>query len=788
MTQLDPAAAAAARMESEWRHLQRAFAYHPLVHVAPLHGEPPIAYQIDYQVRTLVVSEESGQLEYAAQCAVELWLPADFPRGALIVKPIQPIFHPNVDAEEVQLIPPWRPDDTLIDIVQRVGQLLAWRSQDPSNIWNPVAMDWLTANSAYVPTDPNADFAVDAGGSPLERIARRGPHTLESLRRQMDDVLDSMLDPQRDGEPPAHDLQRFAQHARLTAGLFSGPGIPQGLAHAAGSIVDFASALPVAQVACDALRRRATGAATAAAAGEELRPAVSQLNEQIGRLDRIGPTDATNLLGSLPPAAELQSASGGLSGSQAKIEQKMAAAEAALRATESPPAGPALPAELRAKLDACAAAQSGAVVESRRQLHDALSAADLVLRRARKRATALDRLLLWREYTNIVERAESLAGQAIELGPAGLHAYFIRNDAAEYGPFDFEQQVDLGTVRLALRRTSTRGIEAIDLEQGIGLGRADAGDLAIVMPAATSATVSKIVLHPTVRCDESAVQLEYAVTQTRSLLERLSTPWETAAQQPPSWSEAYAARLASPDELAAARHAHDELGAVWSALAGDLRALEPFKERSATYFLLLRVREALPRYQKELASARAAEQQVAERLAAILKRANPDGQSSQAIIPAKFHKEFAELSQHHKQLGLEIKRLGSVIKAAAAQVKTRMATRETIGLSLAPTFVALPQLSPELLAVSTAMSDDDIMELLIEVERTLGAQLYFGQRPPPRKSTPPPIQPPSAAEMASAPEREVETSPNDFVTSEEESQADQAEGEAENDIVDWPGA
>jgi ubiquitin-protein ligase len=802
MTQPEPASAPVsvwtphqlARIESEWRQLQRAFAFHPLVHVAPLHGEPPIAHQIDYQVRTLVVNEESGQLEYAPNCAVELWLPADFPHSAPIVKPIQPIFHPNVDAEDVQLIPPWQVDDTLIDIVQRVGQLLAWSSHDPSNVWNPVAMDWLTANSSYVPTDPNADFAVDAGAEPLERIRQRGPTTLGSLWRQMDELLAAMLDPQRDGEPPGYDLQRFAQHARLMADLFLGPDIPQDLAEAARGVVDFARALPAAQATCDALRRRATGISAGAAAAQELTLAVSQLSEQIARLDAMGADDAQQpheshpTLATLPPAAaELQSASAGLHGPQARVGQKVAAAQAALRATESPPAGPPLPPEIQAKIDASAAAQSAAVVESRRQIHEALSAAELVLRRARARAAALDRLLLWREYADIVQRAQRLARQAIELGPAALHAYLIRNAAGEHGPFEFEQQVDLGTVQMALRRTSTRGIEAIDLREGVALGRADAGDLTVVVPGATQPDRLRFVLHPTPRCDEVVVQLEYAVAQTRSLLERLATPWEAPAQQPPSWSEVCAARLASPNELATARQAHDELAGVWSALAGDLRALEPFKERSATYYLLLRVRDALPRYLKELATARAAEQQVAERLAAILQRATPDGQTGQAVIPAKFHNGFAELSERREHLRRELQRLSSVIKAAAAQVKTRMATRATIGLSLAPTFLALPPLSPELLAVSTAMSDDDIMELLIELERNLGARLYLGQRPPPRKSPQPPPAP-VPAEVASAAQSDIETSPVDFVTSADEAPADQAEGEDENDIVDWPGA
>jgi ubiquitin-protein ligase len=808
MTQPDPAALTPTawkpeqldRIETEWRQMQRGFAFHPLVHVAPLHGEPPIACQIDYQVRTLVVNERTGQLEYAAQCAVELWLPVDFPQGAPIVKPIQPIFHPNVDAEDAQLIPPWKAEDTLIDVVQRIGQLLAWRSHDPSNVWNPVAMDWLTANSAYVPTDPNADFAVDAGGDPLQRICRRGPATLEALRRQVDELLAAMLDPQRDGEPPGQDLQRLAQRVRLTAGMFIGPEIPRDLGEAAANIERLVSALPAAQVTCDALRRRATGASAGASAAQELMLAVNQLGEQIARLDALrahgeGHTPETHrsLIEALPTAAELQGAWGGLQGAQIRIEQKIAAAQAALRATESAPAGPALPADIQARIDACAAAQQAGVIATRRQVHDAVSAAELVLRRARARSAALERLLVWREYGDVVERARGVANHAIELGAAGLQAYVIRSDAGEHGPFEFERQVNLGTVELAVRRTSTRGVEAIDLRQGVALGRADRGDLAVVMAGATPTEGSKIVLHPTLSCDELAVQLEYAATHTRALVQRLAMPSEASLPQAESWLEVFASRLAAPEELVTVRPEHETLAAEWSALAGDLRALEPFKERTATYYLLLRVHEALPRYQKELAAARADEQQVADQLAAILKRATPDPLTGHALIPARFHKEYARLSDRREQLEREIERLGAAIKAAAAQVKTRMATLATIGLSLAPTFVALPQLPPELIAVSTAMSDDGIMEVLVEVERMLSVPLYVGPRssplPLPRNPLPPapPAQVP-AETPAAAQKVDMESSATDFVASVDESEADQAGGaEDENDIVDWPG-
>jgi hypothetical protein len=299
---------------------------------------------------------------------------------------------------------------------------------------------------------------------------------------------------------------------------------------------------------------------------------------------------------------------------------------------------------------------------------------------------------------------------------------------------------------------------------------------------------SKITLHPTPLCDELAVQFEYAVAQTGSLLEGLSMPWEVSTSQPVPWCEVLAARLAPPDALAAARQERETLAARWAALAGDLRALAPFKERSATYYLLLRARESLPRYQKELADARAAEEQVGERIGAIMKRGGTDAQTGGTIIPARFHRELAQLSERREQAERDVAHLKTAIGTVVAQAKARLGSGGALGFSLAPSFVALPDLPADMLDASAAMSDEGVMSLVTELEKLLGTQIYFGHRPPPRAVAPTPVPvvreaPPEAAQAEAA-------SSADFVTTEEDAvDVDTGTAEAdENDIIDWPGA
>src|SRR5437762_2801858 len=108
-----------ARLESEWRRLQRAFAYHPYVTLTPLRGDPPAEYQVDYRVTTLVVDEQN-ELQYTTAAPVHIWLPAGFPDQPPLVRPRTALFHPNVSWEGIYLTNAWHPSETLLNLVRKI--------------------------------------------------------------------------------------------------------------------------------------------------------------------------------------------------------------------------------------------------------------------------------------------------------------------------------------------------------------------------------------------------------------------------------------------------------------------------------------------------------------------------------------------------------------------------------------------------------------------------------------------------------------------------------------------
>src|SRR5688572_27174750 len=118
------------RLGAEWKRLQRAFAYHPVVRITPLHGEPPDEYQVEYRLRHLVMTE-GGRLEYATSCALHVWLPPAFPLEPPLIRPITRIFHPNIVPQGVSLARAWAgPSTSLLDVVRAVGEMVALQRYD----------------------------------------------------------------------------------------------------------------------------------------------------------------------------------------------------------------------------------------------------------------------------------------------------------------------------------------------------------------------------------------------------------------------------------------------------------------------------------------------------------------------------------------------------------------------------------------------------------------------------------------------------------------------------------
>ncbi|HEV8291879.1 MAG TPA: hypothetical protein VGP94_08130, partial [Tepidisphaeraceae bacterium] len=273
------------RLENEWRRLQRTFAYHPHVRIIPLHGDPPDQYQVEYRLRTLIMPE-GGTLEYTASSAVHIWLPPGFPHEPPLVRPISAIFHPNVAADGIKIDQVWKTAiSTLAEVVSAVGEMLAFQQYDLNAACNQTAMDWVLSNPEHVPVDPAANLSSEAGGDALGRICRFGPRTLEQIRAQLKQMVDSLL--AAEGAPTGVEAKMFCLRTRQALGVFLEDDVSEELRAPAAELDDWARQMPDSIVLWEILRRYRSAAAEAFGVGGQLKDSEKALTHEIVAIDAL---------------------------------------------------------------------------------------------------------------------------------------------------------------------------------------------------------------------------------------------------------------------------------------------------------------------------------------------------------------------------------------------------------------------------------------------------------------------------------------------------------------------
>src|SRR3954469_17119054 len=132
---------------------------------------------------------------------------------------------------------------------------------------------------------------------------------------------------------------------------------------------------------------------------------------------------------------------------------------------------------LQKRMEAEVSRASAHANEASEKLNSAYSFHDPVLGRARVHLAALKRANDWREYADMVDRAEELVAKIMDWGAAGLQAYYIDNASGTFGPFELEQKLTMGASSLAVRNPASTLIEILDADSGVVIKKADGGSI-----------------------------------------------------------------------------------------------------------------------------------------------------------------------------------------------------------------------------------------------------------------------------------------------------------------------
>jgi ubiquitin-protein ligase len=168
------------RLQNEYGRLRELFGDHPRIRVTAVGGDPPDRYRVDYMIRGLE-RHQDGRLIVRDRHVMEITLPVEYPRMPAMCRMMSPVFHPNIDMFSVCTSDFHAAQETLSDLIVRVGQMIAFQKHNVKSPLNAEAAVWCEQNLARLPVDP-ADLhpvesrsgSAGASAAPI-RIGRLAP-------------------------------------------------------------------------------------------------------------------------------------------------------------------------------------------------------------------------------------------------------------------------------------------------------------------------------------------------------------------------------------------------------------------------------------------------------------------------------------------------------------------------------------------------------------------------------------------------------------------------------------
>ncbi len=158
------------RLAIEARLLQEQFGAHPRVRVMPAGGDPPDRYVVEYRISGLERLPD-GTLVVRGEHRMEIVLPAEYPRQPAACRMLTPVFHPNIDVFTVCTSDFHAAQETLSDLIVRVGQMIAFQKHNVKSPLNAEAAIWCEENLARLPVDRADLYPSDVAPRPATTSA-----------------------------------------------------------------------------------------------------------------------------------------------------------------------------------------------------------------------------------------------------------------------------------------------------------------------------------------------------------------------------------------------------------------------------------------------------------------------------------------------------------------------------------------------------------------------------------------------------------------------------------------
>jgi tetratricopeptide (TPR) repeat protein/ubiquitin-protein ligase len=140
------------QLQSDFEQVRQLLAQYPGITLLQTKGDPPDCYDIAYNVKGYKPNPD-GTASPANRHAVRITLPFGYPHFAPTVKPLSPIFHPDIDPDAVRIADFWEKSRSLPELIIHIGQMICGAVYSTEEPFNQRASDWYQAHRSELPFD-----------------------------------------------------------------------------------------------------------------------------------------------------------------------------------------------------------------------------------------------------------------------------------------------------------------------------------------------------------------------------------------------------------------------------------------------------------------------------------------------------------------------------------------------------------------------------------------------------------------------------------------------------------
>ncbi len=157
------------QLTADFEEVQSTLEVYPSINVIQVEGQPPDSYEIEYLLKGYV-RDAGGSIGQASQHRIRISLPFGYPHFPPTVKPLSPVFHPDIDPDAVRIAAYWQKRPSLSELIIHIGEMICGNIYNLEDPFNQEAADWYAEHIDELPLDTLQVADIESADDHLDTL------------------------------------------------------------------------------------------------------------------------------------------------------------------------------------------------------------------------------------------------------------------------------------------------------------------------------------------------------------------------------------------------------------------------------------------------------------------------------------------------------------------------------------------------------------------------------------------------------------------------------------------